>query len=214
MSFIAPIASAIGVGASIFGQIKGGKAAQKQAAFEAAQAADQAAAEAENLDFQAKQQRIQAIQERAQSHIAMARANRKNKALLSTQKAGMAGSGFMADDQTNRRITKDTVREATIDELLIKAQGEDTARQMETQADIFETSANNVRKGGKATTANILKSGQNAYESSLWGAGATLLSGATSWLSKYGVGKSSAVGAHSVGNYSAGHETPAFARLR
>lgn len=186
MSFIAPIASAIGVGASIFGQIKGGKAAQKQAAFEAAQAADQAAAEAENLDFQAKQQRIQAIQERAQSHIAMARANRKNKALLSTQKAGMAGSGFMADDQTNRRITKDTVREATIDELLIKAQGEDTARQMETQADIFETSANNVRKGGKATVTNILKSGQNAYESSLWNAGSTLLSGATNWLSKYG----------------------------
>lgn len=119
----------------------------------------------------ATQIETRAKQERAIAQMEAARRRRQGKAQLSTQRSLMATTGFASDDPTSLSLVSETVGAQTLEELLVLAQGEDSARQME-----FE--AKQVRQGGKNAMRNA--------KSEAFGA---LVGGGMSWYDRYGPGR-------------------------
>lgn len=150
MSNALSIASLAAAGISAVGSMNAA-AAQQQAAYDTAAQMDQRAG-----------------QERAIAHREMARKQRENKAILSQQRTQLASTGFAADDPSSLAIVGATVEEMTLQEMLIKAQAEESARGME-----FE--AKQTRRGGdsqvKAARAQAL---------------ATFAGDMVSWRDRYG----------------------------
>lgn len=155
-SFIAgnfmSVATLAAAGLNAYGQIQAGKAEARAATFTAAQ-----------MDARAKQ-------ERAVSQLEAARRRREGKAQLSQQKSLMAASGFAADDPSSLHLVSETVGAQTLEELLVLAQGEDSARQME-----FEASQTRM-------------AGQQAKANARTGALTTLAGNMFSWYDRYGGG--------------------------
>lgn len=157
------IASLTAAGVSAVGSMNAA-ADQRQAAYDTAA----------QMDARAKQ-------ERAVSHLEMARKSRADKALLSEQRTLLATSGFSADDPGAAHLIGETAQAQTLEQMLIKAQAEDSARQME-----FE--AKQTRSGGDAS-----------YRASRSAALAQLGGDLVSWNSRYGRGRPSAGGSGTPG---------------
>lgn len=131
----------------------------------------QGQAQKQQNDATAAQLETQANQERAIAQLEAARRRRAGKAQLSEQQSMLASSGFASDDPSSLHLVSETVGAQTLEELLVLAQGEDTARQTEFQAQ-------QVRKGGRmdarSGTMSALVSGMGGF---------------TSWYDRYGGGR-------------------------
>ena len=153
MAFMIPVAQAVGsfvmsnamtiaslaaTGISAIGSMNAA-AAQQQAAYDTAAGIDQRAG-----------------QERAIAHREMARQQRENKAALSEQKTQLAATGFAADDPSRLRIVGATEDVRTGLEMLIKAQAEESARGMESEARQMRSQAKSDYKAARAQTLSSL----------------------------------------------------------
>jgi len=160
MAFVMQAASmALGV----FGVSESAKATRKQAA-----ATDQAA------QIEAAQ-----LEERAKATLAAGSYNSdriklKAQQILSAQRAQAAAGNNDTTDQSAREITKRTIQEASIDQLLTMAEAADDAKRDRYQADV-------TRRTGKAQAA-ILRSKARADQLTGY---ATILSQGADWASKY-----------------------------
>lgn len=97
---------------------------------------------------QAEELRKSAQQERAASHIEAARKRQENQFKLGETRAALGGSGFTLDDATAANIISNSAVEATLAERLIIAQGDQRARNMETQATNTLWSGKMAKKAG------------------------------------------------------------------
>jgi hypothetical protein len=128
------IASMAAAGISAYGGMKSAEA-QQQAAYD----------NAAQLDARAGQ-------ERAISHLEMARKARTDKAQLSEQRNSNANSGFASDDASSAHLISETVGEQTLQQMLIKAQAEESAGQMEAQGRQMRRDGRNQAKATQAST--------------------------------------------------------------
>lgn len=150
MSNAMTIASLAATGISMVGSMNAA-AAQQQAAYDTA-----------------AQIESRAGQERAIAHREMARKQRENKAALSQQKTQLAATGFATDDPSSLAIVGATVEEMTLQEMLIKAQAEESARGMEFEAKQMRRGADADAKAARSTAL------------------ATLVGDVVSWRDRYG----------------------------
>jgi len=120
----------------------------------------------------AAQMDARAKQERAVAHLEMARKGRADKAFLSEQRTMLATAGFAADDPGASHLIGETVQAQTLEQMLIKAQAEDSAKQME-----FE--AKQTRSGG-----------DSSYKAARSQAIAQFGGDMVSWGQRYGPGRS------------------------
>lgn len=132
---VATVASA---GAKLAGQ---GKALKGQKA--------RAKAEADALRGEAKQLRDKAVYERAIGHFDAARYKKEADRVLGTQRTQVAASGLATDDAGAQFNTRETIREASVNELLIMHQRDMEAKGMDDQAAENERAANAGLKAAK-----------------------------------------------------------------
>lgn len=149
MAFMIPVAQAVGsfvmanvgtiasLGLAGLSAVSGMQAAgaQQQAAYDTAAQLDQ-----------------RAKQERALSHLEIARKARDDRAQLSANKTAAATSGFSTDDPSMAALLTDTVGEQTLQQMLIKAQGESSARSMEADAKQMRRAGTAQAKATQAQT--------------------------------------------------------------
>ncbi|NBW07955.1 MAG: hypothetical protein EBR82_08005 [Caulobacteraceae bacterium] len=109
-------------------------------------------------------------QQRAVSQREAERQRIDNRRLMSRQRTVMAANGFDSTDATSRAIVGETAKEATLQELLELAKGEDAARMTEYSGQLAQYA------------------GQAAKAASRLSAGARLISGALSWRDRFGDG--------------------------
>lgn len=131
---VEPVSTAIAV-ATVATKLAGqGKALKGQKA--------QAKAQADALRREATQLRERAVYERAIGTFDTERYRKEAGRVLATQRNAMAASGLASDDAGAEYITQETVREASVNELLLLHQAEVEARGMEAQATENERAAN------------------------------------------------------------------------
>lgn len=136
------IAQMAAAGLSLHGAMQSAEA-QQQSAYDNAAQLDQRAGAA-----------------RAKSQLDMARKARADKSDLSEQRTALANSGFAADDASSLHIVGATVEEQTLQQMLIKAQGEQEAAGLEAQAKQMRRDG---RNDAKATRSEALaKAGGDA----------------------------------------------------
>lgn len=158
------IASAAGTAMTVLGQRQAAKAELQAAAFEQ-----------EASRVEAIQMRQQAGQERANASMQSARMQRGRRVMESRQRVAMGGSGFRTDDVGASKMRGDLIKEASMQELLMMAQAEDTAQQLEWGADVKE------RYGRQAVSAGRMRANARMID-----ANAALLTGVSSWANLYG----------------------------
>lgn len=111
-----------------------------------------AQAEASQLDTNAGQ-------ERAVGQYNAARMREEAKRFMSRQRAGLAGSGFAATDNTAQAIVADTEQKATMEELLALAQSEERANQMNYGATVRRWEGRNAKRAAKVKAGATLLQG-------------------------------------------------------
>lgn len=119
----------------------------------------QGAAQAAALEGEAAQQEAQANQERAVAQYNAAKQREEHKRVLARQRAGLAASGFDPTDATGTVLTAETVKTATLEELLTLAQGEERARQMDFAAKVRSSTAKSARRGSYLAAGATLAGG-------------------------------------------------------
>jgi len=129
---------------------------------------DAAYSEAESMD-------IQAGQEVAVGTHSAARIAQRAKEIMAEQRANAAAGGGSTSDATVQAIRGETVRYATLDQLLVMASAEERAQQIRHGAD--------VRRSEGDMAAITGKRNQSAAQIQ---AGQTLLQTGTSWMEKFG----------------------------
>lgn len=117
---------------------------------------------------EALQLETRANQTRAIGSLQAQRLRKANAAILARQRSVLAASGFSATDEGATAITQETVREATIEELLAVAQSEDEARQ-----DQWRAKMRRIQGSGERSAYNLE-------------ANSALISGLTSWRERFG----------------------------
>ncbi|GAM99121.1 hypothetical protein U91I_02761 [alpha proteobacterium U9-1i] len=150
MPFIQTAATLAATGVGVYSAVKQGEQTERAAHVDAIQ------------------QINAAKEERAIAHLEIARKSRADRALLSEQRTLMANSGFTTDDPTSAHLLTETVGAQTLEKLLVKAQAESGAAQM-------EFAASNMRRAGANAAADGRTQGAIA-----------LLNAAPSWRDRYG----------------------------
>lgn len=95
---------------------------------------------------------MSAQQERAAAHMEAARKRQENQFKIGETRAALGGSGFTLDDATAANIISNSAAEATLAERLIIAQGDQRARNMETQATNTLWSGKMAKKAGNLSS--------------------------------------------------------------
>jgi hypothetical protein len=103
------------------------------------------------------------------------RVGKRAKQIISSQRAAAAAGGGDTTDQTVTAITDETIREASMEQLLIMADARDRANQDEFAAKV-------TRRTGIAQN----KRAQSEATAERFAGAATILNSAASWQQKYG----------------------------
>lgn len=119
-------------------------------------------------NLEAAQLEARAGLERALGQREAERLRKASARIRARQRAVLAASGFSASDVGAEAITADTVKEASIQELLALAQAEDAARQDDFRAIVRRNEGKQARQAGQI------------------GAVTTLIQGASSWRDLFG----------------------------
>lgn len=116
-------------------------------------------AQAQAAEAEARQREIQAGQERAVAQHNAARMREQARRLLSKQRVAAAASGFDVNDNTSQALVADTVTAQSLEELLVQAQAEGRARQMEYSATLKRIEGKQAKKASRiAAGATLLSS--------------------------------------------------------
>lgn len=169
----------IGAGLSVLGTIQSAKG-QKNAGKAAAQQAEQTSKnELIAAEYEAKQADYLAGQVRAASHRGAYEERRMAALMASKTLANAAASGAGASDQNVVGILNQIYMEGAYRSALALYEGEEQARS-------YEVSAQARRLSGKSASSAALAEGASALRASKTAATSTLISGASSFATKYG----------------------------
>lgn len=150
-------ATVIGAGASAYGQMKAGEAAQSQANYTA-----QAAKNNEIVAGQNKQRSLQA------GEAAAAQQTLRTQALMGKQRATMAANGLDVNSGSNLDLTTSAADVGYLDALTIR-------NNAAVQAGAFDNQGRGF--GGQAAMATA--SGANASDAAMMGVGTSIIGGAS-----------------------------------
>lgn len=137
---------------------------------------------------EAAQARTVARQTRSVSQQQGETYRRDGARLLSTQRVALANTGFASDDATATVIKRDTLRDLTLNELMIRALGEDEARQQEFQGDVAEYQGKLAKQRGDYGYRQGQIAARDATKASRIMAAGQILEGGASWRNRYGSG--------------------------
>lgn len=157
---------AASTGLKAFGEFEAGQAANKAGKYNR----DIAYREAEQLDTQAEQ-------EIAVSTFRAVEIARRAKELQGTQRVAASAGNQAATDTSVTEITQETVRTATLDQLMEMAQAEERAQQIKYQGVVRRSEGDFARYQGK-----------QQQRAATLRAATTIMDGAVSWADKYGGG--------------------------
>lgn len=149
--------TALATGASVYGQIQAGKAAQDQAAYQAGVA--------RNNEILAKRAADDA---RVRGELEMQQAFIKNQNLLGRQRAVLAANGVDVNTGSALQIQKDTAQLGKLERLTIRSNAEREALGFEAQGMNFNADAQLATLKGDAAAAS---SRTAAFSTALTGAG-------------------------------------------
>lgn len=169
----------VGAAASVFGTIKSSKAQQSQAKESVAQANEAAKNEYIAAEYEARQAEYLAGQARAASQRSAFEERRMAALLASKALARAAGSGAGASDANVVTTLNQIYMEGAYRSALAMYEGEEQARS-------YEVSAESRRISGKSAASSILAEGNSASKALTRQSQSTLISGASSFATKYG----------------------------
>lgn len=138
--------------------------------------------------YQADQMDQQAKGEVAAASINADRLGQKVKAYLASQRAKSAAGGQSSNDATSIALRAETVKNASLDQLMVMAEAEERARQLRNDAYQTRLSGRNAAQAG----------GLKAFSSALDAAGTIASSTAMPWNKTYG--STSTAGGHAGGH--------------
>lgn len=179
MGGLAAVAPIVGAGVSLFGTIKSAKAQQSQAKESVAQAQEAAKNEYISAEYEARQAEYLAGQARAASQRNAFEERRMAALLASRTLAVAAGSGAGASDANVVQTLNQIYMEGAYRSALAMYEGEEQAR-------TYEVSAQARRLSGKSAASAAIFEGNSAAKALTTQSKSTLISGASSFATKYG----------------------------
>lgn len=145
---LSDVASVVGTGLSAISSITGARAQEAQAK-----------SQQNMLNYKAEQARVQAGQQRAASQRTAAEQRRRAAIVSSNARAAAATSGGSVSDPTVQNIIGNIEGEGEYRALTSLYQGEDAARGMETQANLWNYEGDQYAQAGETKSSSTLFSG-------------------------------------------------------
>lgn len=165
-----------------------GRSAANQALAEGAQAQAEGDAAYRAALSEAAQARMVARSKRVATQQQMEQYRTEGSRLMSGQRVALANTGFVSDDATATKIKSDTLRDLTLNELMIRAIGEDDARQTEYEGELRGYEGRLAKQRGDFGYRQGQITARDATKASRVMALGQVLEGATSWRDRYGSG--------------------------